>query len=136
VYPGVPTAATQVYVIHPDGSGLLEVTDLAGGAASPSFSPDGSTIAFEEFNDDVRQPPTIDVVRTNGTGFLSLGFRTMGGGPPSWSPDGPTIAYTGSNGNIWGISPDATGAHALTNTGPANPQGECPIWSPTARSSR
>src|SRR5205814_9715327 len=36
---------TEVYAVQPDGSGVIELSD-APAAADPSWSPDGSSIAF------------------------------------------------------------------------------------------
>ncbi len=36
----------NIYVIHPDGTGLTRLTDLAGCTKSPTWSPDGRNIAF------------------------------------------------------------------------------------------
>ncbi len=41
----VPGGATQIFVLEEDGT-ELQLTDLLGGAEEPTWSPDGSQIAF------------------------------------------------------------------------------------------
>ncbi len=38
--------ATEIYVVHPDGSGLRRITQAQGFAGSPSWSPDGKRLGF------------------------------------------------------------------------------------------
>ena len=47
---------TDIYVLHPDGSGLRRLTHTNSFAGSPSWSPDGKQIAFYKasFNDVIR----------------------------------------------------------------------------------
>jgi len=78
-----------LYAIDPDGSDLLQLT--TGDAASPRWSPDGSTLAFTMPQADGSwQIATIPAgggaatLLTSGPGMSEL---------PSWSPDGSWIAY-------------------------------------------
>jgi dipeptidyl aminopeptidase/acylaminoacyl peptidase len=73
---------------HPD-----RVTELRANATSPSWSPDGTLIAFDRFNG--HKPVGISVSRTGGTHARRL---TQLGAEPAWSPDGTRIAYTVSCG--------------------------------------
>jgi Tol biopolymer transport system component len=78
------TAASDLYVIHPDGSGLHKVTDAAKGQVlrSPRWSPDGSEImAYDEsVPGGVRIDPDTGRIRpfvTTGTQFRPQ-LRPMG----------------------------------------------------------
>ena len=36
----------ELYTIRPDGTGLVQLTNVAGGALAPDWSPDGRRIVF------------------------------------------------------------------------------------------
>jgi Tol biopolymer transport system component len=72
----------DVYTIRPDGTGLRRVT--RGGGSEPSWSPDGSKLAFERRG-------RVYVVRADGRGLRRVTRRV--GGQPAWSPDGRRIAF-------------------------------------------
>jgi TolB protein len=78
-----------LHAIDPDGSDLVQLND--GGSAFPSWSPDGSRIAFGQQQPDgswqiaTMAPDGSDVqLLTSGPGIHEI---------PSWSPDGTWIAY-------------------------------------------
>ena len=88
-------ASTSIYVMNADGEGETRVTTEEGvHDGSPSWSPDGSMIAFssnrEGFSD-------IWVVNSDGTGLRRLTDLSQKGvdyaGLPAWSPDGSVIAF-------------------------------------------
>ena len=83
--------APQVYTINPDGSGEEILTDLPTRDGDPSWSPDGTKIAFESFRDDGSE---AYVMNADGTGVTRLTFN----GPAedrgtNWSPDGSQIVF-------------------------------------------
>jgi len=81
--------AREVWVMNSDGTGKRRVAANAGDDASPSWSPNGTKIAFSKNNAD------IWVVNADGTGQKRLTF-TPGRQErdPAYSPDGTKIAYT------------------------------------------
>ena len=82
-------SGSDLWLVHPDGSGLRRLADAAVQDASPTWSPDGSHIAFAAFRSDARPPVTdIDVVDV-GTGHVVV--LASGLDDPAWSPAGTSI---------------------------------------------
>jgi dipeptidyl aminopeptidase/acylaminoacyl peptidase len=80
-----------IYAIGVDGSGLRKIAEPRHYlATAPSWSPDGSRIAFWG-----GAGAHLVTVRADGTDLQRLGFGTLSGGPsvayPRWSPDGQEI---------------------------------------------
>lgn len=79
----------ELYVVRADGSGLRRLTRSKADDEHPSWSPDGSRIAFAS-GFDVRSqghPPWLMVIRASGGRALRVG-RMSGVIDPSWSPAG------------------------------------------------
>ena len=81
----------RVYLMNADGSGLRRLVGIQ--SAAPSWSPDGSLIAFEG-NPMDREPDGIYRVdvRTGATTLLVAAPETLNQSP-AWSPDGSRIAF-------------------------------------------
>jgi TolB protein len=81
----------RVYVMKADGSGLRRLVEIQSGG--PSWSPDGSLIAFEG-NPMDREPDAIYRVdvRTGETSRLIAAPQTLNQAA-AWSPDGTRIAF-------------------------------------------
>jgi len=75
----------QIYIVRPDGSGFHRVTDGSGNLVNPSFSPDGSQVAFH------RVYGHLYTIKTDGTGLTDHGVNVS---HSRWSPDGRYVAYT------------------------------------------
>jgi TolB protein len=82
---------SQIYVVRPDGSGLRRLTHRRGGAATPTWSPDGRQIAFISSAAD--GPGHVFVKRLGG-GVRKLTHGRDQWADPTWSPDGRFIAAT------------------------------------------
>jgi Tol biopolymer transport system component len=104
----------EIFVMNADGTGQTQLTNNPGLDGSPDWSPDGTKIAFSNFNGE------IYVMNADGTGQTRL---TDNGGGPSWSPDGTKIAF-GREGEIYVMNADGTGQTRLTDNGGG------PSWSP------
>jgi dipeptidyl aminopeptidase/acylaminoacyl peptidase len=107
-----------LYVVNPDGSGKRSVVEKAGG--TPSWSPDGRTIAFGGGRGN---SSGLNVVNADGSGRQKL---TTGGGSPAWSPGGQRIAF-GRNGGVYVMNADGTEQRRLAR------YGTDPRWSPDGR---
>jgi Tol biopolymer transport system component len=115
----------DVFVMNADGSGTAQLTSGRPNDAHPSFSADGSEIAFERDDD-------IFVMSADGSGARRISDPTVEEREPSWSPDGSWIAYvrrtpgTASR-ELWVMRADGSDAHALTRQ---NATVATPAWSP------
>ena len=103
-----------------------------GDESSPSFSPDGSRIAFAWSR---ARTPQIYSMHLDGTDLRletpvparGRSYRTS----PDWSGDGRTIAYEQQNGDfqIWAVDVATSTMRRLTSTG----ENEDPSWAPDDR---
>jgi Tol biopolymer transport system component len=78
----------HIWLIDPDGSTAVNLTEDLPGSRSPSWSPDGQQIAFSK-------SCTIWVMNADG----SDAHAVTGGGcdaQPAWSPDGSKIVFASS----------------------------------------
>jgi Tol biopolymer transport system component len=87
---------TAVFLVHPDGTGLYQLTPWGMRAANPDWSPDGTKIAFEG-KGAVPAPSRIFTIHPDGSGLTDL-VKTTGSADfhdPSWSPDGTKLIFQG-----------------------------------------
>lgn len=111
-----PGRQVDVFVSTPDGRG--DVQRIAEFAASPDWSPDGSSIAYSKGG-------FIYVAAPDGTNPRRV---AASGTEPSWSPDSHRIAFRGASG-IWIVNSDGSGLRQLTRGGQDE---RSPAWSPDA----
>ncbi len=78
----------RIYVVRPDGTGRRLLRTGTARAYWPTWSPDGSRIAFSTESTPLHS--TIYAVDLDGTHRTLV---TRAGAAPDWSPDGTTIAY-------------------------------------------
>jgi Tol biopolymer transport system component len=126
----------HLYVINADGSGLRNLTPhLRGGpgrgAADPSWSPDGRTIAF--VRRDFRSNAVYVVRPDGGSGRRRLTWAPVDYAAPAWSPDGRRIAFVGTlDGNFEIYVMNADGRRRRNLTLHPGYDGD-PTWSPDGR---
>lgn len=118
----------EIYLIRSDGTLSRRVTGSRGIDLSPSFSPDGSRMAFVSDRYGNPQIFILDLVSGQTNRLTYNGnYNTQ----PSWSPAGDKIAYSSmeKNGeiNIFTIRPDGSGSYQLTS---GTRENESPSWSP------
>jgi len=113
-----------LWTVHPDGTGLTQLTQNPSYDHFPTWSPDGSRIAF------VRDR-AIYVVNADGTGLKGV---TGAKGPdpfqPQWSPDGTQLAFEAGDStyDIYAVNADGTGLKAIAHN--PNLDENWPVWSP------
>jgi dipeptidyl aminopeptidase/acylaminoacyl peptidase len=112
----------QLLVTPADRPGAARIVraDLYG--VSPSWSPDGTLIAFRHA-EDAGQPDAVWVIRPDGEGLLKLSHspavRDVFPGA-AWSPDGKRLAFlaegTNHSNDVYVINADGTDQRDVTNT--------------------
>ena len=117
----------DLFVLDLRSKRLARVTSGLGDDSSPSWSPDGTRIAYAaEVNG------ATDVYVAPATGGTPARLTTGPGAhtSPAWSPDGKRIAYTVAHGDrseVWAMAADGSGAHRFA----ATPfRAYAPAWSP------
>ncbi len=113
-----------LWVMKPDGSNPHAIT--SSDDIDPTWSPDGSMIAFASSRAGKRQ---LFVMNADGSNIRQVTDLKDMGGRSSWSPDGTRLAfYAGPAGdhNIYVINVDGTNLVQLTNGG----DNLGPSWSP------
>jgi Tol biopolymer transport system component len=136
----------QLFTIHPDGSGLKQITHLVvktnqiTGAEAPQWSPDGKLIIFDSgYDPKPKQKIGLFTIRPDGHGLKRLPLVTgLYNGQPVWSPDAKQIAYTLEAGDrssdkqgIEVANADGSLAYALTRGGRIYIFDGDPAWSPS-----
>jgi Tol biopolymer transport system component len=118
----------DLYKINVDGTNLRPVFETKRTADQPSWSPDGTKIAFH-FSGN-----RIATVSPNGGNFVSLGH----GSSPDWSPDGTQLTFQldegrGASLEIYKMKEDGSGVTQLTSpdrTQDRYPGAHSPAFSP------
>lgn len=88
-----PNTTVKIYVMDADGRNQTQVSP-AGAAAdtNPTFSPDGSKIAFTSTRDNAT--PELYVMNADGTKITRLTNNADTESAPTFSPDGRKIVFT------------------------------------------
>src|SRR3712207_4227074 len=114
----------RLHVIDPDGTDPTPLTDHGGQDLEPSFSPDGTKIAYAS------RPSTSDDfelrVHDLVTGAdVPITDTAQSEREPTWSPDGSKLAYS-RDGSIWVMNVDGSDQHAVTS----HTSDRQPAWNP------
>lgn len=116
----------HIYVLKNDGTGATAITSGASVDRAPSWSPDGTRIAFG------RTAEGIFVVNADGSGLVKLTSEGSDS-DPDWSPDGTRIAFMRvtdpDRPDIYVMGADGSAVTRLTKDG-FNLR---PAWSPDGK---
>jgi Tol biopolymer transport system component len=112
----------QAYTIKASGGAETLISTPSVDVVTPTYTPDGKKIVFEEEGND-----TIDIMNADGSDIkvLTNGQGTYYDELPSVSADGKTIAFSrwgnneGGGEDIYKVSIDGTNLRQLTTTGNA-----------------
>ena len=129
--------SSPVGVSNETGYEIRRLTDNPGIDESPSWSPDGRSIAFFSKRDDNED---IYVMDASGDNLRNLTNHIGDNNDPSWSPDGRSIAFfslrdsdpaiEGINPEIYVMDADGDNVRRLTSH---NAWDFAPSWSPDSR---
>ena len=114
---------SEIYMMNPDGSDLVNLTRDPARDHNPIWSPTGEHIVFNSDRDGERD---IYIMDANGKNVRKVFRKSAYREYPVWSPDGESIAYT----QPWAIyvaSIDGDDVQQIAQTGWL---GGSPAWSP------
>ncbi|MFW6085033.1 MAG: hypothetical protein ACODAA_07460, partial [Gemmatimonadota bacterium] len=117
----------EIFVMAPDGSDLVQLTDNTATERDPAWSPDGSRIAFESTRSGASEIWVMDADGSNPTRITGLtGTEGLEAVEPAWSPDGSRIAFeSDAEDNVQSVAADGSDLQVHVATDARNPD-----WSP------
>ena len=128
---GANGKSQQVFSASSDGTHLRQLTDFTdSSAADPSWSKDGSRVAFARDYDVGKPTEHLDiyVMNADGTGAHGMGFKGLNGSP-TWFPDGRRLLFA-RIGGLWVVPAAGGQSHRVVRIAG---DFEAPVISPDGR---
>jgi eukaryotic-like serine/threonine-protein kinase len=121
-------SGSSLFLINPDGSGMVSLASTPGGDFDPAWSPDGSQLAFTSLRDG---KPHIYLYSLAEDKVTRISPSPVYDHQPHWSPDGKSIVFTTTREGhlqIWTMNADGTNAHEFSKF--ENGLASMPAWGP------
>jgi TolB protein len=134
-YASVVKGAAQIFIVNADGTGLRQLTNIAEGACSFDWSPDGKQLVYTSpcAGKEKDYPgSTLYLLDIESGESRPLPFKKGGDFEPAWSPNGDEIAFTSMRDGTMQVYVYKFRDESLTLlTKPIySPQAHYPAWSP------
>lgn len=117
----------ELYLMNADGSRQQRLVDMSSTVQSPTWSPDGTQLAFSAQTNGNFE---IYLINADGTKLRRLTDNGSDDLDPAWSPDGRSIAFTSNrndNLDVYVMNTSGGNVRRLTNHAADDKQ---PTWSP------
>lgn len=123
-------AAKEIYLMDADGQGQRRITGHRSISMSPSWRPQGDTLAYVSFFDGPPGVYLVELASGQKRPLVNEGSLNIS---PSFSPDGQQIAFArsvGGNTEIFAAAYDGSNLRRLTTSPGIDTN---PAWSPSGR---